>query len=315
MRALYVPTAGAQPELGDLPTPTATEGTVLIRVKAAGLNPVDNAIAAGMMAGMMPHEYPLVLGRDAAGVVEAVGPGVEGVTVGDEVVGHVLLAPPVQAGTLAEYAVLPAATVVAKPANLDFVTAAAIPLAGAAAAQAIEAIDPHPGQTVLINGAGGGVGSYAVQLLAAQGVTVIATASPDSADRLRKLGATSIVDHTAGPAAEQVRAAYPDGVDALINLVGFTPDAVPAEAVRNGGMVATLTAEPAEQIVADANLTSTMIMARATSNVVGPLLEQAAAGTLEVSIAEVLPFEQAAAGLATIAAGKAGGKLVVDIEA
>ncbi|HYH47929.1 MAG TPA: NADP-dependent oxidoreductase, partial [Acidimicrobiia bacterium] len=197
MRALYVPTAGAQPELGDLPTPTATDGTVLIRVKAAGLNPVDNAIAAGMMAGMMPHEYPLVLGRDAAGVVEAVGPGVEGITVGDEVVGHVLLAPPVQAGTLAEYAVLPAATVVAKPASLDFVTAAAIPLAGAAAAQAVEAIDPHPGQTVLINGAGGGVGSYAVQLLAAQGVTVIATASPDSADRLRKLGATSIVDHTA----------------------------------------------------------------------------------------------------------------------
>ncbi|HEV3401626.1 MAG TPA: NADP-dependent oxidoreductase [Acidimicrobiales bacterium] len=315
MRALYVPTVGAQPELGELPTPTATDGTVLIRVKAAGLNPVDNAIAAGMMAGMMPHEYPLVLGRDAAGVVEAVGPGVEGITVGDEVVGHMLLAPPVQAGTLAEYAVLPAATVVAKPANLDFVTAAAIPLAGAAASQAVEAIDPHPGQTVLINGAGGGVGSYAVQLLAAQGVTVIATASPDSADRLRKLGATSIVDHTAGPVAEQVRAAYPDGVDALINLVGYTPDAVPAKAVRNGGKVSTLTAEPDEQLVADANLTSTMIMARATSDVVGPLLEQAAAGTLEVSIAEVLPFEQAAAGLATIAAGKAGGKLVVDIEA
>jgi NADPH:quinone reductase-like Zn-dependent oxidoreductase len=83
VRALFIPAAGAQPELGDLPTPTATKGTVLVRVKAASLNPVDNGIAAGMLAGMMPHEYPLVLGRDASGIVEAVGDGVEGIVVGD----------------------------------------------------------------------------------------------------------------------------------------------------------------------------------------------------------------------------------------
>ena len=108
MRAVHVPAAGEQPQLGELPQPTVTEGTVLIRVKAAGLNPIDNAIAAGMFAGNLPHEYPLVLGRDAAGVVEAVGAGVDHVAVGDEVIGHVLLAPPISAGTLAEYAVLPA---------------------------------------------------------------------------------------------------------------------------------------------------------------------------------------------------------------
>src|SRR4051812_34609346 len=98
MRAVHVPAAGVQPELGDLPIPEVTSGTVLVRVKAAALNPVDNAIAAGMLAAMMPHEYPLVLGRDAAGVVEAVGEGVDHVAVGDEVLGHVLLAPPLQAG-------------------------------------------------------------------------------------------------------------------------------------------------------------------------------------------------------------------------
>ncbi len=316
MRALHVPAAGAEPQLGDIPTPTATEGTVLVRVKAAGLNPVDNGIAAGVMAGMMPHEYPLVLGRDAAGIVEALGSGVDGIAVGDEVVGHVLLAPPIQAGTIAEYAVFPAATVVAKPAGLDFETAAAIPLAGASAAQAVEAVDPQPGQTVLVNGGSGGVGSYAVQLLAARGVTVVATGRKESADRLRALGASAVIDHTSGDVAEQVRAAYPDGVDALVNVAtGFDPTAVPVGAVRRGGKLASTTAVPDDDTLAAAGVTATSVMGTPLRKVVGPLLEQAAAGTLQISVAEVLPFDQAAAGLAKLAAGNTNGKLVVKVEA
>src|SRR3954452_10681801 len=182
MRALHVPAAGEQPQLSDLPFPEVTEGTVLVKAKAAGLNPVDNAIAAGIMAGMIPHEYPLVLGRDAAGVVEAVGAGVDHVAVGDEVIGHVLMAPPMRQGTLAELALLPAAAVTAKPAGLEFVTAAAIPLAGAAAVATVDAVDPQPGQTVLVNGASGGVGSYAIQLLAAREVTVVGTGTAEDAD-------------------------------------------------------------------------------------------------------------------------------------
>jgi NADPH:quinone reductase-like Zn-dependent oxidoreductase len=316
MRALHVPAAGAQPELGELPTPTAAEGTVLIRVKAAGLNPIDNGIASGMMAGMLPHEYPLVLGRDAAGVVEAVGDGVDHVSVGDEVLGHVLLAPPIQAGTLAEYAVLPAASVAAKPAGLDFVTAAALPLAGAAAAQTVDAVQPQSGQTVLVNGAGGGVGSFAVQLLAARGVNVIATATPESADRLRDLGAATIIDRTAGPVVDQVRAAHPEGVDALVNLApGYTPDEVPLGAVRRGGKLASLTAVPDEETLAAAEVTGTQIMAAAVREVVAPLAEQAAGGNLKVSVGSVVPLEQAAEALGTIAAGNANGKIVVDLGA
>ncbi|MFN2555393.1 MAG: NADP-dependent oxidoreductase [Nitriliruptorales bacterium] len=315
MRALHVPAAGAQPELGDLPTPTPSEGTVLIRVKAAGLNPIDNSIASGMVAGMIPHEYPLVLGRDAAGVVEAVGDGVEGIAVGDEVLGHVLLAPPVQAGTLAEYAVLPAAAVVHKPKSLGFAAAAALPLAGAAAAQAVESIDPQPGQTVLVNGASGGVGSFAVQLLASRGTTVIATGTSTDTDRLRELGAAEVIDFTAGPVAEQVRSAYPDGVDALVNLVGFSADDVPVAALRRGGALASTTAEPDEQTVAAHELTSAQIMVAPVREVVAPLAEQAAAGTLKVAVADVLPLDQAAAGLATIAEGHVSGKIVIDCEA
>ena len=313
MRALHVPAAGAQPELGELPTPAAAEGTVLVRVKAAGLNPIDNGIAAGMMAGMIPHEYPLVIGRDAAGVVEAVGDGVDHVSVGDEVLGHVLLAPPIQAGTLAEYAVLPAASVTAKPQGLDFVTAAALPLAGAAAAQTVAAVDPQAGQTVLVHGASGGVGSFAVQLLAARGVTVVATGKPADAARLTALGASQVIDHTAGPVVEQVRAAHPDGVDALVSLYGMDASATPIAAVRTGGKVAGVAGVPDEATLTAAGLTGGAVMASPTADVLAPLAEQAAAGTLQVPVADVLTLDQAAEGLGRLATGGAGGKLVVTL--
>ena len=313
MRALHVPAAGAQPQLSDLPIPQVADGTVLVRVKAAGLNAVDNAIAAGVMAQMIPHAYPLILGRDAAGVVEAAGPGVDHVAAGDEVFGHVLLAPPVQAGTLAEYALLPAAAVAAKPAGLDFVTAAALPLAGAAAAAAVDAIDPHPGQTALVIGASGGVGGYAVQLLAARGVTVVATGTGDDAARLAALGAATVVDYTAAPVAEQVRASYPDGVDALIDLVAYTADALPLSAVHKDGRVASTLGAADEQVLAGAGLTGTNIMAHPVRELIAPLAEQAAAGTLRVDVTTVLPLEQAAEGLATIASGNARGKIVIKI--
>ena len=314
MRALHVPLAGEQPRLGELPVPTVADGTVLVRVKAAGLNPIDNVIAGGFMAGMVPHEYPLVLGRDAAGVVAAVGAGVDHVKPGDEVFGHVLIAPPIQAGTLAEYALLPAVSVVLKPTGLSFVEAAALPLSAAAASQAVEAVDPQPGQVVLVNGASGGVGSYAIQLLAARGATVVATGTGADAERLTTLGAGVVIDHAAGPVAEQVLAAYPDGVDALVNLFGDTNADVPLAAVRKAGVVSSLAMAPDADAAAEAGLTLTKIMAKAVGQVTGPVAEQAADGSIKVDVQRVVPLEEAAEGLATIRAGQAKGKIVVTVE-
>ena len=312
MRALHVPAAGEKPQIGDLPTPAVADGAVLIRVRAAALNPIDNVIAAGYLTGMLPHEYPLVLGRDAAGVVQAVGAGVEHVKAGDEVFGHVLLAPPVQAGTLAEYAVLPAATVALKPTGIDFVQAAALPLAATAAAQAVDAIEARSGQTVLVNGASGGVGSYAVQLLAARGVTVIATGT-DTA-RLTGLGATTVVDRAAGPVAEQVLAAYPGGVDALINLFGNATADVPLAAVRQGGTVSTLTQAPDADAATAAGVTVIAVMAAPVREVTGSLAEQAASGVLKVDVGAVITLDEALDGLTAIAAGNAKGKTVVTFD-
>jgi NADPH:quinone reductase-like Zn-dependent oxidoreductase len=313
MRAFNVPAAGEQPRVSEVAVPEVADGHVLIKVKAAGLNGIDAGLASGMMAGMLPHAYPLVLGRDAAGVVEAVGAGVSDFAPGDEVFGHVLLVPPVQAGTIAEYALLPAAAVVAKPAELDFVTAAALPLAGAAAAASVSAVDPQPGQVVLVVGASGGVGTYAVQLLAAQGATVVATGTPDDAAKLSGLGAATVVDYTAGPVAEQVLAAYPDGVDALIDLVAYSADGLPLAAVRTGGKVASTLGAADGTALAAAGLTGANVMAGPVREVTAPLAERAAAGALTVDVTTVLPLEQAGEGLATIASRQARGKIVIKL--
>ena len=313
MRAFIVPAAGEQPRLSDIPVPAVTDGQVLVRVKAAGLNALDNIIATGMMAGMLPYQYPVVIGRDAAGVVEAVGRGVDHVRAGDEVLGQVLLAPPIHHGTIAEYALLPAAAVAIKPAALDFVTAAAIPLAAAAAIAAVEAIEPRPGEIVLVHGASGGVGSYAVQMLAAEGVSVITTGAPGDVERLTSLGARTVILYTRGSVADQVQAVYPDGVDALIELVAAKPEDAPFSAVRKGGRVATTTAAADDQTLAAAGLTGGSVSAWPVREVIGPLAGQAAAGELKVDVSTVLPLDRAPEGLATVASGAARGKIVIKI--
>jgi NADPH:quinone reductase-like Zn-dependent oxidoreductase len=313
MRALNVAAAGQPAQLSEIPTPEVTDGHVLVRVKAAGLNPIDNGIAAGMLAGMMPHEYPVVIGRDAAGVVEAVGAGVEHVRPGDEVIGHVVFAPPIQHGTLAEFALIPAAAVTPKPAGVDFVTAAAIPLAGAAAVAAVDVIEPRPGDVVLVDGASGGVGSYVVQLLKARGATVVATATADDTERVRRLGADEVVDFTAGAVADQVLASHPDGVDGLVELAAMDAAAAPLGAVRRNGTVASTTRAADPDALAAAGLTGSTVMAGPLREVVGPLADQVAAGTLTVDVEQVIPLERAADGLARIASGQARGKIVVTV--
>jgi NADPH:quinone reductase-like Zn-dependent oxidoreductase len=308
MRALHVPAVGERPQLSDLPVPEPGEGQVLIRVMAAALN----GIAAGMMAEMMEHAYPLVLGRDAAGVVEEAGPGIEGIFVGDEVFGHAPLTPPVQAGTLAEYALLPAGGTAPKPAGLDWVTAAALPLAGAAATAAVDAVDPQPGRVVLVVGAAGGAGSFAIQMLAARGATVLATGTAADTGRLKSLGAGTVVDDTIAPVADEIRAAYPDGIDALIDLVACAPDDLPLAAVRWGGAVAS-SLRASDQALAAAGLTGINIIVMPAREVISSLADQVMTGTLKADVTDVLPLDRAADGLAALASGETRGTIVVQV--
>ncbi len=154
-----------------------------------------------------------------------------------------------------------------------------------------------------------------MQLLAARGVTVVATGTSESADRLRSLGAATVIDWTAGPVVEQVRSAYPYGVDALVNLAGRTGDEIPSGAVRSGGTIASTTGLPDEQVLTAQGLTGQMVMATPVTDVVAPLAGQAADGTLKVAVSSVVPLDQAADGLRALAAGKANGKIVVTVDA
>lgn len=312
MRAFNQPAAGEQPVISELPTPQAAPGTVLVRVHAAALGGTDAGIAAGMMAQFLPHEYPLTLGRDAAGVVESVGQGVNHLQAGDAVVGHVPLTPPIQVGTIAEYVVLPAETVARKPLGISFVDAAALPLAGSAALAVVDSIAPRSGDVVLVSGASGGVGSYVVQLLAAVGAEVVATGAPSDADRLTALGAFRVLDYTGGSIEAQVNAQYPDGVDALLDLV-FLPQGPPLALVKKGGRVASLLNALTDESLAAAGITGTNVWAAPTQQLIEQLLEQVITGALRIDVTQEVPLERAGDALAQIGGGGARGKLVVTI--
>jgi NADPH:quinone reductase-like Zn-dependent oxidoreductase len=314
MKALALTDFDSAPALVDLPLPEPAAGQVRVRVKAAALNGMDAAIASGMVKGMAEYQFPVVVGRDGAGVVEAVADGVDHVSVGDDVHGHIFFGPTLGDGTIAEYAVLPADGVVAKPATLDFTAAAALPLAGAAALAVVDTADVQQGQRVLIAGASGGVGSFAVQLAAARGATVIATGLPEDVERLQGLGAAKVVDYRED-VAEQVLA---DGgeVDALLDLVSFDPDSFSklAKAVRRRGKVGSTAGGATEEALEGTGLTGQVIMAMPNREALTTLISEIERGALRIDVEETLPLDEAAKALETYTNGHTKGKIVVTVE-
>ena len=222
----------------DLPVPEPGPGEVLVRNLAVAVNPVDAKIrAAGRWAGVEP---PFVLGYDAAGVVAKVGPGVKDLKEGDEV----YYTPEIFGnphGTYAEYTPVPAGIVAKKPKNLSFAEAAAIPLAGGTAWEAVvRRLDVRPGETVLVMGGAGGVGSFAVQFAKAAGAYVIATASAENLPVLKELGADLALDYR-GPWAEEVlKATEGQGVDAAFETAGESLVERVIPVVRPFGRIATI---------------------------------------------------------------------------
>jgi NADPH2:quinone reductase len=241
MRAVIVAEYGSDPVVAEVPTPQPKAGQVLIRLIAAGMNPMDRTLASGDWRPM-PAIFPMVLGADGAGLVEQVGEGATRFAVGQNVFGQLLIPPLGSAGTYAEYvAVTDDAPLTLVPDGLDPVVASALPTAGMAGLSLVEdTLGPLTDKTLLIVGAGGGVGTFATQFAVNAGARVIANVHEAAAARMRDYGAAEIVDHGAVPLVDAVRKSHPDGVGALLDLVSDAGAfAELATLVRPGGTAVT----------------------------------------------------------------------------
>ena len=270
-----------------------------MRVRASSVNGFDVAVAAGMLQGMMEHRYPVVLGKDFAGTVEAVGEGASRFTPGDEVFG-VVMKPYLGDGGWGEYLVVGEQHgIAAVPEGLDLAQAGALGLAGTAGLQAVEAISTPSGRTVLVSGASGGVGAVALQYALAAGANVIATARPGAEeDLVRELGAQHVVDY-AGDLEAQVRALAPDGVDAILHFAG---DASQLAGLlgADGQLVSTL------GFGADQHPAAMALMADPDAATLDRLAADVAAGRIRLPITRTYSLDEAPQALADFPAGTVG---------
>ncbi|MCW4460625.1 NADP-dependent oxidoreductase [Sphingomonas sp. BT-65] len=333
MRALLLTRYGG-PEAAELRSaarPIPGPGQLLVRVRAAGLNPVDFKTREGKLKVIQRYSLPVVMGNELAGVVEAMGAGVTRFAIGDRIFARV---PKSSMGAFAEYAVLPEPVAAAIPPSLDFETAAGVPLAGLTALQALrDELDLRPGSRVFIPGGAGGVGTFAIQIAKWLGAEVTTTASLRGKALVERLGADVVIDYTAQDFADQVR-----DMDGVFDLVGGDTLAKSFGVVKPGAKVVSVAALPEPQTAfKDLNrgpalaalfwLASYTLRARARRHgatyrylfmhpsgseltELARLIEQ---GKLEPVIDRVFPFDQIGEAFAHLESGRAKGKVVVRI--
>src|SRR5579884_1158854 len=296
MRAAAIDAFGGPEKLRvqELPLPTPGPEQVRIRMAAAAVNPADIGMVEGRYRWREPVRFPLVPGYDVAGSIDAVGESVTRFHVGDQVIAtsqhsHT------QAGTYAEYVVLPEKYLALAPARIDATVAAALPLAGLTALQALEALALTAGQTLLINNPFGAVGNFAMQLAAQRGLTILAPTYEHDADLARVQGAAIILDRERD-LAEQAQRAIPGGLDAALDVVGGRVAMSAFNAIRDGGRYATVVPEwwiPGGQFTPKRGITPYMVAIRSDAAQLAELSSLMAAGRLTARVAKILPLEQA----------------------
>lgn len=285
----------------ECPAPKVSPGAVLIRVKAAGVNPVDWKIMSGGLDPLMDVGFPVTPGWDVAGVVEALGFDTPEFQVGDEVYSYGRR-DTIQGGTYAELVALPAAIVAHKPKELSWEQAAALPLTGLTAQRTLDALGVTAGQTLLIHNGSGGVGRTAIQLAVLEGARVLATASPRNHDRLRELGAEPLA-YGAG-LVDSVRELAPGGVDAVADFVGGVLEDSLA-LLTDGGRLAS---------IADSTVLQhggQYIWVRPDSGELERLSLLIEDGSLVVDVDQTFPMQEAARAFEASMSGHGSGKIVL----
>ncbi|MDI2124520.1 NADP-dependent oxidoreductase [Yinghuangia seranimata] len=314
MRAVAVAKPTGSPELMRLPVPEPGPGEVLVKVVAAGLNPVDWKLADRARDGVAEAVYPLIYGVDFAGKVAALGPGVSKFNVGDAVFGQPAPAAVGAYGTYAEYVVAAEDGVLAlAPDALPLPLAAALPTAGMAALSILDVGGVEAAQTLLLVGAAGGVGSFVTQLAASRDVRVVAVTRGVGELLMGELGAADTVDAKAGPPVDALREAYPDGVDALVDLVS-PPEAFAeyATLVSDGGVAISAIRSADVESLARRGVEGVNFVVEPNGHLLARLAAEVSAGRVTVQLGAQVPLADAPDAVARGRAGKAArGKTVI----
>ncbi|WP_426513536.1 NADP-dependent oxidoreductase [Dactylosporangium sp. McL0621] len=290
----------------DVEQPAPGAGQVLIQVAATSFNGVDGNIRAGFMQGPIPVTLPHTPGIDVSGTVAALGEGVDGFQVGDRVVGFL---PMTGDGAAAEYVVAPAEILAPAPTSVPLVDAAALPIVGLTAWQALfDHAKLAAGQRVLINGAGGAVGGYAVQLAKNAGAYVIAAAGPHSSDRAKAAGADEVIDHTTAAVTSAT-----DPVDVALNLAPIEPAQLGAllDLVRAGGVLVNTTVWMPAPSDERRGVRGIDLFVRSDAAQLAHLVTLVDSGALRVDVAQRVPLAELPAVHAQAAAGALPGKTVI----
>ncbi|WP_129662925.1 NADP-dependent oxidoreductase [Phytoactinopolyspora endophytica] len=273
----------------DVTRPVAAPGQVLVRVAGTSFNSTDAAIRAGLLQDTLPLAFPHVPNPDVSGVIAEVGEGVTGWSVGDAVIA---LLPADAPGAAAEYVAAPAEVLASAPRTVELADASALPWAGLTAWQSVyEHADLKSGQNVLINGAGGAVGGYAVQLAARAGATVTATASTRSRDRIRSYGADQIVDYTTTPVPRAVAGRH---FDVVLNMTPTSPEATAqlVDLVADGGAFLSITTPGPDD--AGRGVRTVHVFVRSDAGHLAQLVARVDDGALAADVAERLPLAELA---------------------
>ena len=289
--------------LRELPDPKVGPGEVRIRVRRAGVNPVDWKVMSGGLDRLIVAVFPIVPGWDVAGTVETVGIDTPEFEVGDEVVAYARK-DFVHGGTFAELVTMSVRGVAHKSAALSWDEAGGLPLTGLTALQTLDRLRASASDTVLVHGGAGGVGSLAIQIAKARGSRVIATASPANHEFLADLGATPVA--YGDGAVERLREVAPDGIDVVADFVGGVRDVTMA-VLAEGGRHASI----ADPTVLETG--GSWFWARPSAEDLSELGRIADAGQLRVPVADVMPLEELPAAFARSREGHVRGKLIIAV--
>jgi NADPH:quinone reductase-like Zn-dependent oxidoreductase len=307
MKAITISSYGGPDvlELTEQPDPLVGPDYVLVRVRAASVNPVDYKIREGYLQGTFPSHLPLIPGWDVAGVVERVGPAVTEYVPGDEVVGYVRK-DTIEHGTYAELVAAHVRHLALRPTSVSFEQAAALPLAGLTAWQSVDLAAVGKGDTVLVHAAAGGVGSFAVQIAVHRGARVLGTASERNHDYLRSLGAEPV---TYGEGlAERVRGLAPDGVDAVVDYIGGESLEMSPRVVKNPERIVSVVDAATVKAVG-----GQYAFVRPDPRHLAELATLVDDGVLRIELARTFPLARAADAQRLVEEGHVRGKVAISV--